>query len=419
MLLMFQSLIAHLDGKRAEEQHRSDERLAQEQRRAEERLEERLAQERRDMDERHTRLLQAVLAGNSGRPGRDADPAADRSRPSDERLRMSFIGSAAKAIEKFKGESDTTRAKVDNFLAAFERWADLAYLTDAEFIEHGCSNLVDNARRWYDNLSEKPTDRADFLKKFRLRWYPTSSALTAIAALKELRMNGTTAEFISQWRSGLADLEALVKAAVANKDGSAAMPSAVELLEWFKDGLRSQGTNRRAKQLYAEVRISIRALYVTTKKAATVYDALDYAEAADRDIPDAFNSPAEPSGSSSRRPSKRDVEVAAMAPRKDPSKSEGTRSNRIPAAPRDAPDSEVQCFNCGKLGHRIAACPSPKLERKAYVNAIGMDRHAYGLDDVIVNSAAPDVADTDSDAGADATAGDGPSDDDPDFPGRV
>jgi hypothetical protein len=412
MLHMFQSLIAHLDGKRAEEQHRADERLAQEQRRAEERLEERLSQERRAMDERHALLVQAVLAGNSGRPSRDADPAADRSRPSDEKLRLSDITGARKDLTQFKG-GDVTRVEVDDFLTAQEHFSELSFHDDSRFLAHMRTQLLGGARTWFDTLDPKPETQVDFVKKFRERWYPIGSAAVTRKALQELRMTGTTSEFISAWRSLMADMTALVAASTADGNKKAVFPSDDELMEWFTDGL-SKG-NKRARALFTELRSGLQVL-LHADKEPTIHDAVKIVERSDRylKLPD---NRSEHESSGQRRPHKRDAEVSAASGGTEPIKRARTKpKGRIAAAPKDVPDSEVTCFNCGKKGHRIAACKAPLLKPKALVHAVGLDQRCYGDLDMEAFQVAHAGVDSETDA---APQTDASSDDDADFPPRA
>jgi hypothetical protein len=364
------------------------------------------------MEARHSLLLQAVLAGNSGR--RDTDPAADRSRPSDEKLRLSDISGARKDLSQFKG-GEVTRSEVDDFLAAQKHFATLSYHDDARFLAHMRTQLLGDARTWFDTLDPEPETQVDFVKKFRERWYPIGTAAVTRKALQDLRMTGTTSEFISSWRSLMADMTALVAASTADGNKKAVFPSDDELMDWFIDGLGKPPANKRAKALLAELRSGLQVL-LHAEKEPTIQDAIKIVERSDRylKLPDTR---AEHESSGQRRHHKRDAEVSAVSSSKEPIKRARTKSTRrIAAAPKDVPDSEVTCFNCGKKGHRIAACRAPLLKPKALVQAVALDRQCYGDLDMEAFQVAHAGVDSETDA---APQTDASSDDDADFPPRA
>jgi hypothetical protein len=373
-------------------------------------------EDQRVADERLQATIERLTRTMGARSSRDADTAADRSRPSDEKLRMSDIACARKDLTQFKGGA-VTRVEVDDFLGAQEHFANLSYHDDARFLAHMRTQLLGGARTWFDTLSPAPDTRVKFVKSFRERWYPVGGPNATRKALQELRMNGTTAEFISSWRSLMADMTALVAASAAEGNQKAAMPSGDELLEWFKDGLRGKDhreTSKRAKQLYVELRTGLRFLSMADPpKEPTVHDAASIVEKADKDIPDVDK----PSDAAPKKSHKREAEVSAASSSDGPLKRQRNNSTRrIAPASKDTPDSEVHCFNCGKKGHRIAACKAPLVKSKALVHAVALDHRCYGDQDV----EAFQVAHAGVDAEPDATAPtDDSSEDEADFQARA
>jgi hypothetical protein len=303
--------------------------------------------------------------------------------------------------------------EVDDFLTAQEHFSKLSFHDDARFLAHMRTQLLGGARTWFDTLDPKPETQVDFVKKFRERWYPIGSAAVTRKALQELRMTGTTSEFISAWRSLMADMTALVAASTADGNKKAVFPSDDELMEWFTDGL-SKG-NRRARALLTELRSGLQVL-LHADKEPTIHDAVKIVERSDRylKLPD---NRSEHESSGQRRPHKRDAEVSAASGGTDPIKRARTKPRgRIAAAPKDVPDSEVTCFNCGKKGHRIAACRAPLLKPKALVQAVALDRQCYGDLDMEAFQVAHAGVDSETDA---APQTDASSDDDADFPPRA